>query len=179
MSGINGIGSNPISSVAETFSAENTSATTHSSGGSPIGNVVSSFSEVVNNVGGGIGDLFSSLGSSFGGGKSNSPNGFDLGSIIGAIFDNPIFKLFEGLLGGGKKLDPISVAPPQGQAIAQDASGSLYAERSGVSAEEESSDGFDANAAVGNGLPLSAIDDIDDTPSSEPVSNVAHLEDDK
>ena len=106
--------------------------------------------------------------------------GFDLGAIISAIFDNPIFKLFEGIFGGGKKLEPVSAPPPQGQPLAQDAGGALFGARAGASAREDlhGEERFDSNDALTNGFSLADLDDLDNTGSGD-VANLAHLEGDK
>lgn len=179
MSGIDGIGSTPISTPNDVSALEHTGGATQPSA---AGNVLEQFSGGIGSLfSGGLGGIFDSLGSLFGGGKSNSANGFDLGSIISGLFDNPIFKLFEGLFGGGKKLDSVSSPAPEGQPLAQDAAGSLFGARAGATADDEAPtvDTFDANAAMESGFSLEDLDDLDNTPSSGEVANLAQLEGDK
>lgn len=180
MSGINGIGSNSIAQSNDVSALETQASAQKAAVGGAIGNVVEQFAGGAQSaVGGVLGGLFGSLGSLFGGGKSNSANGFDLGAIISAIFDNPIFKLFEGIFGGGKKLEPVSVPPPQGQPLAQDAEGALFGARAGASASDEPEhETFDSNHALTNGFSLAALDDIDNTGNGD-VANLARLEGDK
>lgn len=178
---INGIGNTPVSSTPDVSALEHTGPTPQAAGGA-VGNVLEQFAGGIGSIfSGGLGGIFESLGSIFGGGKSNSGNGFDLGTIISGLFDNPVFKLLDGLFGGGKKLDPVSAPPPEGQPLAQDAAGSIVGARVGATAEDEVSadESFDANAALQSGFSLADIDDIDNTPSSGEVANLAQLEGDK
>ncbi len=123
-------------------------------GGSSGGNTLTSFVGGGESSGGGIfggfGDFFGSLGSIFGGGKDTSPGGFDLGALIGGLFNNPIFKLFEGLF--GKPAEPVQFPAAPRPEVLSDAEGGLSPEGADTTDPADGAVDDDPDAAVGAGL---------------------------